>query len=146
MPAWVLLLTFHEIVKQYGLHNLAPLIIVTGRNFPLRSAIHHVLSAIIHTLSWYPLHIMATARRDAPTKYLPTWWETRRRTGGCQGLWNLQNTGKENFYTHLLETLLTKRTMILSRCFCCFMPVIYFFSFEYVNSLNFNQTFICKPW
>ena len=23
----------------------------------------------------------------------------------------LQNTGKENFYTHLLETLLTKRTM-----------------------------------
>ena len=30
MPAWVLFLTLHEVVKEYGLQYLAPLIIVTG--------------------------------------------------------------------------------------------------------------------
>ena len=31
MPAWVLLLTFHGVVNQYGLHNLAPLIMLQAK-------------------------------------------------------------------------------------------------------------------
>ena len=31
--------------------------------------------------------------------------------------------------------------MIISRCFCCFIPVTYFFNDQYVNSLNFKSDF-----
>ena len=85
---------------------------------------------------------MATARRDAPTKYLPTWWETRRRTGGCQGQEIYKIQGRKTFIFIYLQFCWQRRTMLLSRCFCCFKPVTLLFNL--INmwiSLNLQSDF-----
>ena len=45
-----------------------------------------------------------------------------------------------------LKLLLRKRNMKIPDVFVVFVCIIYLFNSEYANSLNSNETFICKPW
>ena len=69
MPAWVLFPTFDQTVKQYGLHNLAPLIMLQVELSIKISDIHHVLSPSC-TL-YYDIPSSAAGEMPLPSIYLP---------------------------------------------------------------------------
>ena len=77
------------------------------------------LSATILTL--YPLYDMATARRVPLPCSTYLYWEKRRRLERAREK-KSNNSGKKTLYSYT-----DKEEYDKSRCFCCFMPVIYFF-------------------
>jgi len=69
MPAWVLFLTLDQVVKEYGPHNLAPLIMLQAKLSSKIFDIHHVLSPSC-TL-YYDIPSSAAGEMHLPSIYLP---------------------------------------------------------------------------
>merc|ERR1711909_2742 len=109
--------TLDQVVKQYGLHNLAPLIMLQAK-LSIKICVYIMfLSPTILPLQ-YPLQ-RATTRRVHPSYLdLPAYTKMRRRQEDCQdwqGLRKLLNTGKK--ILNYLKLLLRKRNMIIPDVF-----------------------------
>ena len=87
----------------------------------LRSPIHHVLSATsysIYLLYHEDSHIQIPLQNIILEHGESTYQECRI----LEDAWEKSTIQGRKLYIHIL----TKRTKIISRCFCCFIPVTYF--------------------
>ena len=101
------------------------------------------LSPTMLPLLQYPLHNMACCCQErAPILPRPTYLhKDEEEAGGLQDAREKisNNSGKKSLYSYT-----EKEEYDNTRCFCCFMPVIYFFWFQYVNSLKLKSDFYLR--
>ena len=159
MPACLLILTLDPAVTQYGqlLFGIFNPSIVTGKLSIVSNHIDNIFQIVKYLVnrrsaytscSCLPLYCLYDIPSMWPLPgdctYLPTCLhkdEEEKEKEDCPG--QTANTGK--IILNYLKLLLRKRNMIIPDVYL-FMPVNLSFWSEYVNSLNSNQTFICKAW
>ena len=137
MPAWVLFPTFDQTVKQYGLHNLAPLIMLqvelSSKLYYLNifpKIVIYLLTVKISDTSCPVCHhtrsIMISPPHYGHCQERSTYQVSTYLMGDTEENWRLPGTKKSTkyregkLYIHLLATLLTKKDNDIIKMFLLF--------------------------